>query len=70
MKSKCAICKKEKEDVSPKFIGNELVDPKPPFTKKQLVAKTLPMCKSCCNKYERGKITVVIKKNVSILQSK
>lgn len=68
MKDICKICKKEKADISPKFVGNELVDPQPPFTQKQLISRILLMCISCYNEYKEGKIKIAANNDVSILQ--
>lgn len=64
MKDICKICRKEKADILPKFVGNELIDPQPPFTQKQLIARTLLMCTSCYNGYKEGKIKIAPKKDV------
>lgn len=70
MKDICKICKKEKADISPKFVGSELINPQPPLTQKQLIARILLLCTSCYNEYKEGKIKIVPNNDVSISQSK
>ena len=63
MKNKCPICGKEKDNVGPKIIGKRYIDPKPPFTKRQLILDHAIMCEDCLRDYKQGKFEVKDKKS-------
>lgn len=62
MKAICKVCKKESDDVKPRFVGNEYKEPEPPFTQRQLISKMLLMCEPCYKRFKNGEIKLVTNK--------
>lgn len=62
MKRICPICKKEREDVGPKIVG-QYYQKDPRFVNQQQYLKTVVMCDECLKKLKRGEIEIVERGN-------